>query len=202
MQEALLISQIVLWVVVLVVAGLELALLRQVGVLHERVAPLGALTLDKGPKEGEAAPRFDLFDLGRRAVTIGGENTQGRSTLLFFLSPTCPVCKKMLPILKSLARSEEKWLSILFASDGAREEHERFIEAQSLAEFPYVLSHELGMTFRVGKLPYAVLIDEAGVVRAKGLINTREHLESLIEAKELGVASIQDYLQTAQKKTG
>jgi len=27
------------------------------------------------------------------------------------------------------------------------------------------------------------LIDEAGVVRAKGLINTREHLESLIQAK-------------------
>jgi hypothetical protein len=158
MQEALLISQIVLWIVVLVVAGLQLALLRQVGVLHERIAPLGALTLDKGPKEGEAVPRFDLFDLGRRAVTIGGE--------------------------------------------GAREEHERFIEMQSLVEFPYVLSHELGMTFRVGKLPYAVLIDEAGVVRAKGLINTREHLESLIEAKELGVASIQDYLQTAQKKTG
>jgi methylamine dehydrogenase accessory protein MauD len=135
MQEALLISQIVLWIVVLLVAGLQLVLLRQVGVLHERIAPLGALTLDQGPKEGEAAPRFDLFDLRRRAVTVGGENTEGRSTLLFFLSPTCPVCKKMLPILKSLARSEEKWLRILFASDGAREEHERFIEAQSLAEF-------------------------------------------------------------------
>jgi methylamine dehydrogenase accessory protein MauD len=64
-----------------------------------------------------------------------------------------------------------------------------------------VLSAELGLTYRVGKLPYAVLIDEAGVIRAKGLINTREHLESLLEAKELGVASIQDYLQ-GQKRTG
>jgi methylamine dehydrogenase accessory protein MauD len=50
------------------------------------------------------------------------------------------------------------------------------------------------MTYRVGKLPYAVLIDETGVVRAKGLINTREHLESLIQAKEMGVASIQQFL--------
>jgi hypothetical protein len=48
MQEALLISQIVLWIVVLIVAGLELALLRQVGVLHERIAPLGALTCGVG----------------------------------------------------------------------------------------------------------------------------------------------------------
>jgi len=33
------------------------------------------------------------------------------------------------------------------------------------------------MTYRVSKLPYAVLIDEEGVLRAKGLVNTREHLE-------------------------
>jgi hypothetical protein len=39
-----------------------------------------------------------------------------------------------------------------------------------------------------------VLIDEAGVVRAKGLVNSREHLESLLVAKETGYASIQQYL--------
>ena len=51
------------------------------------------------------------------------------------------------------------------------------------------------MTFRIGKLPYAVLLDETGVIRAKGLINTREHLESLIQAKEMGISSIQQFLQ-------
>jgi hypothetical protein len=39
------------------------------------------------------------------------------------------------------------------------------------------------------------LIDEHGILRAKGLVNSREHLESLFEAKELGVASIQEYLE-------
>jgi hypothetical protein len=34
-------------------------------------------------------------------------------------------------------------------------------------------------------------------VRAKGLVNSREQLESLITAQELGVASIQDYLKRA-----
>jgi hypothetical protein len=33
-----------------------------------------------------------------------------------------------------------------------------------------------------------------GVVRAKGLVNSREQIESLLEAQELGVASLQDYL--------
>jgi methylamine dehydrogenase accessory protein MauD len=193
-SEAMFISQIALWVLLLVMAGLQFALLRQIGVIHERIAPMGALTLDKGPKEGEEAPRFDLVDLGKRRVTIGGISTSGRSALIFFLSPSCPVCKKMLPILKSSARTEAKSLEIILASDGEAAEHERFVAAQSLGEFPDILSQELGMTYRVGKLPYAVLIDEAGVIRAKGLINTREHLESLIQAKEMGVASIQEFL--------
>ncbi len=197
MSEALLISQIALWVLLLVMAGLQLALLRQIGVIHERIAPMGALTLDKGPKEGENAPLFDLLDIKKRRVKVGGAS--GKSSLIFFLSPSCPVCKKMLPILKSSSRTESNWLDIVLASDGEVTEHERFVNAQGLGDFPYLLSQELGMTYRVGKLPYAVLIDEAGVIRAKGLINTREHLESLIQAKEMGIASIQEYLH---KHTG
>jgi methylamine dehydrogenase accessory protein MauD len=51
----------------------------------------------------------------------------------------------------------------------------------------------------VAKLPYAVLIDEAGIVRAKGLVNTREHLESLFEAKERGVGSIQEFVERERR---
>ena len=53
---------------------------------------------------------------------------------------------------------------------------------------------EEGRAFGVAKLPYAVLLDENGKVASLGLINSREHLESLFEAKERGVASIQDFL--------
>jgi methylamine dehydrogenase accessory protein MauD len=60
-----------------------------------------------------------------------------------------------------------------------------------------VLSRDLGLAFKVARLPYAVLLDQTGVVRAKGLVNSREQLESLFTARELGVASIQEYLQKA-----
>lgn len=202
MSEALLISQIALWVLLLVMAGLQLALLRQIGVIHERIAPMGALTLDKGPREGESSPTFDLLDIRKQRVAIGGASATGKSSLIFFLSPNCPVCKKMLPVLKASARTESNWLEIVLASDGEAAEHERFVSAQNLGEFPYILSQELGMAYRIGKLPYAVLIDETGVVRAKGLINTREHLESLIHAKEMGVASIQEFLARRTSSQG
>ena len=135
MSEALLISQLALWVLLLVMAGLQLALLRQIGVIHERIAPMVALTLDKGPKEGENSPLFDLLDIRKRPVKIGGAHASGKSSLVFFLSPSCPVCKKMLPILKSSARTEANWLEIVLASDGELAEHERFVSATT-ARFP------------------------------------------------------------------
>jgi methylamine dehydrogenase accessory protein MauD len=104
------------------------------------------------------------------------------------------VCKKLLPIVQSAAVSERRWLTIVLASDGDEAEHRRFVQRAELKPFPYVLSRELGMTYHVGKLPYAVLLDERGIVRAKGLVNSREQLESLFTAKELGVASIQEFV--------
>ena len=55
-------------------------------------------------------------------------------------------------------------------------------------------SAELGLRYHVSKLPYAVLMDAQGRIRAKGLVNSREQLESLFTAMELGVSSVQDYL--------
>ncbi|MAF83441.1 MAG: methylamine dehydrogenase accessory protein MauD [Gammaproteobacteria bacterium] len=193
MTEALLISNLVLWLVVLALCAIVVALVRQIGVLHERIAPAGALMLGNGPRVGEQAPQFELQGLGDVAVTIGGSQTAERSTLVFFLSPTCPVCKTLLPVLESARKSERDWLQIVLASDGEVQAQQRFIEANGLAVFPYILSAELGRAYHVEKLPYAILIDEQGILRSKGLINTREHLESLFEAKELHVASVQDF---------
>ncbi len=50
------------------------------------------------------------------------------------------------------------------------------------------------MSWRISKLPYAVLIDERGIVRGKGLVNSREQIESLLTARDLGLVSVQDYM--------
>jgi methylamine dehydrogenase accessory protein MauD len=191
-SEALVVSNIVLWVLVVVLSLVVLALVRQVGLLNERVAPVGALTNERGPEIGAPAPEFQLLDLAGREVTLGGADTEGRSTLLFFLSPTCPVCKTLLPTLERVARAEN--VHLVLASDGEPEPHREFVAAQGIEKHTYVLSTELGMRHQVAKLPHAILIDAAGILRARGMVNTREHLESLFEAARLQVGSIQDYL--------
>ena len=193
MTEALMISNVLLWIAVLAALVGLFALARQIGVLYERVAPMGALMMDTGPKVGEASPVSDLPALvGNPRATIG--RPADKSTLLFFLSPTCPVCKKLLPILRSVNRTEQDWLRVVLTSDGEQPEHLAFYEKADLKEFPYVLSSEPGIAYRVAKLPYAVLLNEHGRVVAKGLVNSREQLESLFTAKEMGVASVQDFI--------
>lgn len=174
-----------------------LALARQVGVLFERIAPMGALVTDSGPVVGAPAPSFRLASLTGGEVIIGPRPT--RSTLVFFLSPACPVCKKLLPVLRAVREAEGDWLDIVLASDGEREKHERFISSADLGSFPYVVSTELGLSYRVARLPFGVLIDSEGIVRAKGLVNNREQLESLFNAKDMKVASIQAYLESSPR---
>jgi len=192
---ALLVSNALLWVAVLCLAGLVVALLRQIGVLHERIAPAGALLGREGPRPGEPAPRLALVDWNGQALTLGGDDPESRGTLLFFVSPTCPVCKALLPTVTAVCRDEEPALRVVVASDGRREEHVDFVGAHGLDRGHYVLSTELGLAYQVGRLPYAVLIDERGVVRARGLVNSREHLESLFEARDREVASVQEFVE-------
>jgi methylamine dehydrogenase accessory protein MauD len=200
MSDALLVSNALLWIAVIALALLVLALARQVGVLHERVAPVGALALGRGPRVGEAAPVVVAPTLAGARLTLGGASADRRGALLFFLSPSCPVCKALLPALHSVVAREDPTLRLVYASDGPEPPQRAFAQAHGLDLAAYALSAELGLAHHVGKLPYAVLIDAAGVIRAQGLVNTREHLESLFEARERGVGSIQELV--ARERAG
>lgn len=191
----LVISNLVLWALVIALSLVVFALVRQIGVLHDRIAPTGALMLAKGLTVGEAAPIVAVRDLDGQSRQVGAPREDARSTLVMFVSPTCPVCKTLLPTLKSSSKSEHAWLDILLASDGEQAAHVDFRQKHGLGQLAYVLSPPLGIAYQINRLPYAVLLDESGTVVARGLINSREHLESLFEAKRLGVASVQEYLE-------
>ena len=192
-MNALAISNVVLWIVVLALLALVLALTRQIGVLHERISPVGALMINKGLTVGEKVPVVDVSDLGGQALQVGAPRSDGLSTLLLFVSPTCPVCESLLPVLQASRRQEKSWLQIVLASDGDLATQREFVRSHALTGFQYVVSAPLGMTYQVSRLPFAALVDAGGILRARGLVNSREHLESLFEAQRLGVASLQEY---------
>ena len=193
MSDALAISNALLWIGLIVLGFVVMALTRQIGLLHERLGPAGALAQERGPKVGDAIPRLEFPDMMGTPVELGGESP-GVRTLLFFLSPNCPICESLLPTLLKVAQDEDPGLRLILASDGEPDEHREFRARKGLEDQAYVLSLELGLKFAVSKLPTAILLDEQGIVRAKGLVNSREHLESLFNAHELGAGSIQEFM--------
>jgi methylamine dehydrogenase accessory protein MauD len=189
----MLVSQALVWTVIVLLALAVLALARQVGVLHERLAPVGALAIGQGPQPGESAPKMTAATLAGGVFTVGGQQPTGAMQLLFFVSPTCPICKTLLPTAKAFAATEA--VDLVLVGDGDPDEHRRMAHQYGISLERFVNGPEVGRAYHVGKLPYAVLISESGVVVAQGLVNSREHLESLVVAHETGLRSVQDYLK-------
>ena len=194
MPEALLASNIILWFLVIILSLVVFALARQVGVLHERVAPAGALMPTTGPKVGELTEAGLYKDLNGEPLTLGGASDDRRATLILWISPTCPVCKGLVPTARSVCEDEN--FNLVFASDGDKlEQHQAYVRDLGIVKYPYIISQALGMKFAVSKLPFAALIGPDGTLRSKGLVNTREHLESLAESMETGIDTLQDYMK-------
>lgn len=196
MEGTMLISYLILWALVIFLSLLVFALARQVGVLHERVAPAGALMPTNGPKVGEMTDVMSVSDLRGDAVAIGGADSAGLATLILFISPTCPVCKSLVPVARSLVSYEGRRMRLVFASDGDKiDQHVAYVSDLDIKDYPYLVSQALGLAYAVSKLPFAVLIGSDGTLRSKGLVNSREHLESMVESMDSGVASLQDYVE-------
>jgi methylamine dehydrogenase accessory protein MauD len=186
----------ILWILVISLSFLVFALARQIGVLHERVAPAGALLPTSGPKIGETTEVMNLEDISGKKIIIGGVNSKNLATLIMFISPTCPICKSLVPIALSLASYEFRQMQLVFASDGENiNQHEAYVKDLKIEALPYVISQPLGLKYQVSKLPFAVLIGRDGILKSKGLVNSREHLESLVESMESGIATLQDYVK-------
>jgi methylamine dehydrogenase accessory protein MauD len=164
-------SYIVLWALVVGLALLVLALARQIGTLHLRLAPRGALELDEeGPPLGEAPQPVDGLDADGRPVTVGGP---GEPHLLLFVSPGCPVCREVLPSVPAAARAGRmRPLVIADDADGLN----RYGGPSTVVAGP-----DVARAYGIPGTPYAVVLDRLGVVRAKGTVNTLEQMEGLIE---------------------
>ena len=83
------------------------------------------------------------------------------SANVVFLAPTWPVWKALLPIVRAVVAEENT--AVLWVSDGADQQAHVDMSAKfALAKTDYVLSESLGRRCGVGKLLFAVLLDERG----------------------------------------
>ncbi len=135
---------------------------------------------------------MDVVDLNGQGLQLGAPRNDGLSTLILFLSPTCPVCESLLPVLQASRKQERNWLQIVLASDGDPAAHREFVRSHALLEFPYVVSAPLGMTTRsAGCRSRRSWTPRARCARAAGQLPGAPR-ES-VRGQRLGVASLQEY---------
>lgn len=169
-------SYVVLWALVVVLCIVVVALARQIGTLHLRLGPRGALELDdEGPPLGEAPPALDVNDVDGRAVTLGGP---GQEQLLMFVTPTCLICNEVLPAVRamsSLGRFRPYVITDATTFDA------RDSLRPKVGDTPIVANPSVPKAYTVPGTPYVVVVDNRGIVQAKGTVNNLEQVEGLID---------------------
>jgi methylamine dehydrogenase accessory protein MauD len=194
-------SQIGLWVLVLLQALITVVLARQIGLLHVRLGPAPARMLPRGPVIGEPLAQIHGATLDGRATTLGAPS--GEDALLVFVTPTCPACKTLIPGLRTMAAAERKRIDVTVVSVSADPAgNKQYADQLRSSHIAFVVAPEAAAAYRATPVPQAVLTDGEGVVRAKGVVNHLEHLESLLLARETGYSTWGEYLETRNLSIG
>lgn len=162
------VSYIALWIAVIGLSVAVVALLRQIGLLHLRVAPMGVHFAGEGPTLDDPAP-----NIGRTWRSDG-------VTLVAFTSATCELCADLHPGLVRLADAEGDL--DLVTLDG-------HADASAFA------------SFSVRSTPYVVAIDADGIVRGRGVANTLDQVEEMLEEVRAGVIDLRDIPSTPTATT-
>ncbi|HEX8600775.1 MAG TPA: TlpA disulfide reductase family protein [Chloroflexia bacterium] len=173
MEGIWLVSYIVLWLVVLVLLVLVILLYRQLGIMY--LGSAEGVSRD-GLDVGTQAPDFSLTD--QYGNLQRPSDYRGRPLLLLFGSPTCGPCKVLLPELHTWA-AEHVEVGVVWLNLASPEENLRYASEMgaTLPMSAYTPADGVVERFKVRVTPFLFFLDEQGIVKAKGLANTRDALD-------------------------
>ncbi len=193
MEGVWLVSYIVLWLLVLGMGVLILLLYRQLGIMY--LGSAEGVSRD-GLNKGTQAPDFSLTDqYGNLQRLI---NYRGRPTLLLFGSPHCSPCRTLLPQLHEWAAAHPE-VGVLWLNAASPEESLKFVSdtGATIPVAPYPPEGNLLDIYKVRVTPFSFLLDENGVIRAKGLVNTKAGLDLYYKELKTGKQQEQTVAQGA-----
>lgn len=180
-------SYVVLWIVVIVLSVVVVALARQIGTLHLRLGPTGALEMDEeGPPIGEAPEAIEAATLEGEPVIVGGP---GNNRMLLFVSPGCIVCKQVLPSIHAVSGD----MAAYVVTDVDRQESRLAFGAENLRG-SVIPGKEVCRAYDVPGTPYVIVLDRSGVVQAKGTVNNLEQMEGLIDTARRRIRETREHV--------
>jgi len=166
MEQGLVLSSVLLWILVLCNLVLTLALIRR--------ANAGSLPRE-GLKEGQPAPDFTVETLSGQRVTLA--TYAQRTVALVFVEPTCGPCREALPSYEALGpKATQSGVDLVLVSMADAEQTRRFVNEFNI-QLPVLFapreSNSFMQDYKLSTTPSYCLIDQQGKVQATGFTNLK-----------------------------
>jgi len=181
MSIVLLVSNVLAWTCMLSLGFLLFGALRALGLLRWRLEQLEATTPTRigrgGLKSGRKAPDFTLPSITGSSIAL--RDYADCKVLLVFMQPGCGPCQRIMPELNQIHATGEVQVLVVQNGDiGAiqkwAEEHRPCFPVAVQEHFSVSKRYEIFIT------PFAFLIDEEGIIAARGLASSRQYLGYVI----------------------
>jgi methylamine dehydrogenase accessory protein MauD len=172
----LLVSYVVLWTLVAGCMIVLLVVLRQLGLIYLRIRG-GAMHFEDGPAVGSAITAFEDID-DRTGEILRVPDPDHARTLLLFASPFCEICKDALRGLRHVGATGEAGIVVI--SDGSVEENSGLHQVVD-GSAGFISSVRRQRQLSIETIPYALLLDQTGMVIDKHVVNAIDDVEELLE---------------------
>lgn len=196
-------------------AAILVGVLRQIGVLHQRIPAMGPGRggVDDGPRLGESVPAPELS-------LVAGPTTFRPLTaplnLVGYIHPDCAICHDLPSFLRSYNRTKDPGLDLmpLLVTDAPQASSLAFAEETGVGpEIALYRGDEVGTDLQVPGSPYVLALSgrddqDQMVVLAAGVVNTLEQLEELVasavanSAEEIPAAPSASMVQSVVESPG
>lgn len=163
----------------IILTGVDCFLLWKIVQKHRLLSATYGLTSTSigGFNRGIQAPSFSALNQDGNMVCL--DDFRGKRRILMFISPGCPVCPKALMALDSMLRDEQDFVALVIGGSNRDLNHAYAIEHKIHIPLLTPDSDWAEKLYHVRSSPIAFIVDEAGVIRAGGVVNSIEHLREL-----------------------
>ncbi len=178
-----------LWIVVIVLGVLELfetvllvLLLRALGEMRQQGISPSASTVHHqdmgGLAVGEKAPSFVATNQEGKLVSL--EDFEGQRRILAFISPGCPACASAISIFNAILKDGGDFTILVIG--GPDRELNRSYAAKHRLQVPLLTpqSNFDQEEYLVPMIPFVFVLDETGIIRARGPVIDRPHMHNLL----------------------
>lgn len=193
MSEAWIAAFALLAILNLVIVLVLIGLMRQIGVLHQRVRPIGPGAHEEGPLPGTALEHPNLIPVG--AADPFSERSM---VLVGYIHPECSICRDLPSFMEAVYRTRppELDLGVALVTDTDLEGAREYAAKANLSEgerLELYQNSEIMQRWKIPGSPYVLALERTedpsvGArwrVLAGGVINELEQLEMLLDRAQI-----------------